>query len=378
AANLQNDYISKGMIENAFALQNKYHNIALPELPDKIIIEKSSGNIGWRVYDIEDKGKTVILKNSIFDKGSHIIMSVSWGCEFAEMAMEVIITNPWLKDVFMRYGSILGKSLNIKSQWDWKQQLGINKVYSRYKDNEIKSLQTLDSPHFFFMQDGEVVYDFSGVFQDEENLGLTKRFKEGLNLLEEAANSGKNQVLNLPNISKENSDVEKKNIKRKSPFFVAYCDFFNKARDWQVLKFLNKMFVLPNNCVAPASVAGIGQNHTTKEMGKIISDIRFCKKNKKEQNLEEAISMFKLLKNVSPSHKVEFAQSIITKDGHIISAYIEGIEKDLGKAKAKKIAAKLAGQEPQFDTVCEISENAETGEKTIKTASKKGYFCLAE
>ena len=78
-----------------------------------------------------------------------------------------------------------------------------------------------------------------------------------------------------------------------------------------------------------------------------------------------------LLKGVSPSHKIEFARSIITKDGHIISAYLGGIEKDLGKAKAKEIASKLAGQEPQFGTVCEISENAETGEKTIKAASKK-------
>ncbi len=115
---------------------------------------------------------------------------------------------------------------------------------------------------------------------------------------------------------------------------------------------------------------------TNDECSEIRKFIRFCVPDK--EHFPKKLSLYLLLKGVSPSHKIEFARSIITKDGHIISAYLGGIEKDLGKAKAKEIASKLAGQEPQFGTVCEISENAETGEKTIKAASKKGYFCLAE
>ena len=374
AENLQRDYLRKGKLEKAFELQAKYPELSLSKLPERVITEKSAGNVGWRIYDIAEDGSTVILKDSQLAKGKHIVMYVSWGCEFADMAIEAIMTNPELRQAFIEKGVVIGNYLDIKEHQAWKKELGLKNVYSKYSADEIAPLASKDSPTFLFMSDGKVKYEFDSVFPNEESMGLLTRFRNGLKALSE---DDKDSELKTQEISKQAQSAPIKRDKRKSPFFVEYSDYLRLAMDFKVLQFLNKI-IISSNCVYSTSLAAIAETNKIADLGRVNNDIEFCPGKTGKPDKTKTFKMFDILKDVSSAHKIEFARSIITKDGHIISAYIEGIEKDLGKAKAKKIAAKLAGQEPQYGTVCEISENAETGEKTIKAASKKGYFCLAE
>ena len=163
--------------------------------------------------------------------------------------------------------------------------------------------------------------------------------------------------------------------KPKSPFALNYESLFKEPGDMYVLNFINGVIVV-KGCIHYQSYRAMCWNKSKEDCDNIKKSIRFCVPDK--NNSLKPFSIRKLLKGVSPKHKIEFARSIITKDGHIISAYLGGIEKDLGKAKANEIAKKLAGQEPQYDMACEITENAKTGTKTINAVIKKGYFCLAE
>ena len=297
-------------------------------------------------------------------------MSISWNCSFADVAIEAIMTTPELKKIFLEFGSIIGTEFDIKAQQTWKNQLNLDKIYCRFSKEEIKQIATESSPHFFFLKDGKVFYEFSGVFTDEPAIGLLSRFHKGM----EAVSSETENIKPAEKNDNAKKTHSKKTLeKRVSPFFLNYSYFLNRAWDMHTLLFINRINIV-NGCVRTTSISALAQNIPPNEFEQNLDDLLFCPKKDSKINY----SVAKILQGVSPAHKIEFARSIITKDGHIISAYIEGIEKDLGKAKAKKIAAKLAGQEPQFDTVCEISENQDTGAKTISPVSKKGYFCVID
>lgn len=367
ANNIQKAYLSKGLIEQAYILQNKYHTSELSELPEQVIIEKSSGKQGWRIFDISDDGKAAIIKDSRLWTGKHIVLSVSWGCEFADAAIETILQNKELKSLFLEFGTILGTTFNLKEQVSWKKQTGMKRVYTRYSDNEIKVLSKLDSPGFYFIQDGAVKHEFDGVFLDEENLGLSKRIKEGIKKFENDNKIDKtDDKINI-------ESTETTNL-RNSPFILTYSDFLYKARDWQVLQMINNT-ILVKGCIISESVSGIAENNSKKEKNKILNDMDFCIK--KTEDTSENTRLYNLLKDVRPGHKIEFARSIVTRDGHIISAYAGGIQKDLGRKKAMEIAERLTGTKPEYNTACAVSTDG-NGRKTIKPVPRRGWFCAVE
>lgn len=362
-------YLDNSMAEKAYSFQAAYPYISFPELPEKIIYSKKMGKPGWRVFDLSADGKNATVVSSGFDKGKHIVMSVSWNCSFADAAIEAIMTTKELKKLFLEFGSIVGTEFDVKSQYVWKKQLNMDRIYCRFSKGEIKQIDVDSSPHFFFLKDGQVLYDFSGVFTDEPALGLVSRFHKGMSAISKESCETLDKEKGI-----ESKSLSKKTIgTRLSPFFLKYNDFLSNAWDMHILLLINRVNIV-NGCVRTTSVSALAQNTPSGEFEQHLDDILFCPKKDDKKNL----SIAKTLKGVSPAHKIEFARSIITKDGHIISAYMGGIKKDLGEKKAKEIAQKLAGQSPQFDTACEITENAGTGTKTINAVSKKGYFCLAE
>lgn len=93
-----------------------------------------------------------------------------------------------------------------------------------------------------------------------------------------------------------------------------------------------------------------------------------------EAGTDGNFTMAVLLEGISPERKTEFARSIITKNGHIISAYIGGLEQETGTVKVRQTAFSIAGRKPLYDTVCRISDNAD---KTVPIA-EKGYFCVPD
>ncbi|MBO4556182.1 MAG: hypothetical protein J5706_05420, partial [Elusimicrobiales bacterium] len=362
-------YIDNSMVEKAYAFQAEYPYIDFPKLPDRLVYSKKMGKKGWRVFDLSKDGREATVVSSGFDKGKHIVMSISWDCSFADAAIEAIMTTPKLKKIFLEFGSIVGTKFDIKSQKIWKNQLNMDRIYCRFSKGEIPQIATDLSPHFFFLKDGKVIYEFSSVFSDEPSMGLLSRFDKGMKLISEETDNNKIFYKNR----KENAFSKSTSENRLSPFFVIYKNLLDRAWDMHTLLFINRVNIV-NGCIRTTSISALAQNVPTSEFERNLDNILFCQKN----NDKHLFSLAKTLEGVSVPHKIEFARSIITKDGHIISAYLGGIEKDLGKAKAKEIAAKLAGHEPQFDTVCEIAENKDTGAKTLSPVSKKGYFCVID
>lgn len=371
-------FMSKGMWDKAYSFKADYPDFDYHSMPERISYGSGMGKKGWRVLEMSADGKTAEVKYSGLDKGKDIVMLVSEGCHYSLDAIKAIETYAELKNAVSKYGTVIADNASYAWQKELGKKLGVKKVYMTYSEDEINSISAEGYPEILFLYNGKNVHRISGVDTRKPDLGFTKEFQEGLAALEKAekedkANADKIRKVISADVKKESQETSPI-AELKSPVILNYSGLLKKSLDINVFDFVNNMAV-HSGCLISARAA-FCSFISTAECKTIHKQFDYCISDK--EHFPKNLSMYLLLKGVSPKHKIEFARSIITKDGHIISAYLGGIEKDLGKAKAKEIASRLAGQEPQFDTVCEIAENAETGEKTIKAASKKGYFCLAE
>lgn len=367
-------YTQFGMWEKAYSLQAKYKQFGIKISPEKLIYGTDAGIEGWRVLTYSQEEKTAEVKYSGLNRGDHLVLFISEGCGFSKMAIESIVKNDKLKKIIAEYGTVITDSFNYQWAEELKRNLKIDRIYSSYSEKEIKGIAGKGSPHMLFLHNGSIVFETGGV--DPENTAeiLLKDFNEGLEALINAKNNNEvteDRFIN-GNIIFESRESKDKNT---TPLFVDYADYLSKPWDMYVLGYIDTVVVL-KGCLRFQSFLAMCWNKSEEDCDNIRNKFRFCVPDK--NNSAKPFSIRKLLKGVLPAHKIEFARSIITKDGHIISAYMGGIKKDLGEKKAKEIAQKLAGQSPQFDTACEITENAGTGTKTINAVSKKGYFCLAE
>ena len=368
-------YVSSGLWDKAYSLQAEYPYLELQINPKRLIYGTDSGKLGWRVLEYSEDENSANVKYSGLDKGSQIVMYMSNGCSYAEMALAAISKTEELKKIFSSSATVMLETFDNDYAKEIKAATGVKNIYYKYSDKEINSIASEGSPKFLFLHHGKTVFEIDGVSKENTADVLLKEFHEGIEILEKES---KDVVVSKVNFAMP-SDISLTKAsdfsRPKSPFALAYSEYFYEPWDMYVLDFINGV-IIANNCVRYQSYRAMCWNKSEEDCDNVRNKFRFCVPEK--NNSAKPFSIRNLLKGVSPKHKIEFARSIITKDGHIISAYLGGIEKDLGKAKAKEIAAKLAGQEPQFGTVCEISENQDTGAKTISPVSKKGYFCLAE
>ena len=386
---LQKSYMDAGLPQKAYALREKYskaHSISLPEKLEDL----SGGRKGWLAYAIKDGGNTLAIVDTGLDKGEHIVVTGYWGIgafgSFGEISQSV-----WLRRVFFELGTIVADGFSRQWQQLLLEVFPMERIYSRFSHDDMAVLDRPESPTFYFLKDGNIVYSFTGIKKGDETGYLGQHFRKGL-----VALYGENGADRFSGIEKkplpqlkmpEEKDIPQEEFERlahpKAPFYLDYGKVLERAQPWQALKFINRAEIY-KGCLAAGNFSGIAQQYSPEDYDRIAREMDFCKPLLGYQaGSRENAKMADLLQGVSPESRIEFARSIITKDGHIISAYLGGIEKDLGKAKAKEIAAEiaktLAGDNIQYGFSCEIEESpGGDSPKQLARTEKEGHFCTAE
>lgn len=155
-------YLEARLFQQAVDLKKRFPDITFPSMPEKIIPDLPAGINAWRVYDVYDNGRTLEIKNSQLDKGPKVIMLMFPGCAAAERSMQRILDDPGLAQLFLKYGTVLTKRLNAETVALWRTHFGFPEVYLAYKVSDFPGLDFSASPHFYFLEDGKIKFDFTG------------------------------------------------------------------------------------------------------------------------------------------------------------------------------------------------------------------------
>lgn len=381
---LQQSYMDAGLPQKAYALREKYskaHSISLPEKLEDL----SDGRKGWRAYAIKDSGNTLAIVDTGLDKGEHIVVTGYWGIGAFESVGE-ISQSVWLRRVFFELGTIVADGFSRQWQQLWLEVFPMERIYSRFSHDDMAVLDRPESPTFYFLKDGNIAYSFTGIKNGDETGYLGQHFRKGLVALYGENGAGRFSGIEkkpLPQLKMpEEKDIPQEEFERlahpKAPFYLDYGKVLERAQPWQALKFINRAEIY-KGCLAAGNFSGIAQQYSPEDYDRIAREMDFCKPMLGVGPEAYAnLKMTEILENLSPEGRIEFAKSIKTRNGHVISAYIGGLEQVAGTEKARQFAEILSGKKPQYDSTCEITENPETGEKIVKSVDKKGYFCLAE
>jgi len=376
---LQKRYMNAGMPQKAYELREKYKDVYSIPLPEKYE-DQSGGKKGWRAYALKNRGKILAITDTGLERGEHIVVTGYWGS--ALDSLWEISQSVWLRRVFWELGTVVADGFSMQWQQAWLDSFPIDRIYSVFSYEDMTALDKAESPAFYFLKDGKTVYSFTGIKKGIETSYMGLHFRHGLKAL-----YGKDGAERFSGIEKkpvpqlrmpEERDIPQKEFELlsypKAPYYLDYGKVMEKAQPWQILKFINRTEIY-NGCLAAGNFSGMAQHYAPYEYRKIIRGMDFCMPRRGyEAGTDGNFTMAELLEGISPERKTEFARSIITKNGHIISAYIGGLEQEAGTEKTKQIVFSLTGRKPLYDTVCRISDNAD---KTVPIA-EKGYFCVPD
>ena len=383
--NIQKAYMNAGMPQKAYDLREKYKKEYSISLPEKIE-DLSGGKKGWRAYSLKDGGKTLAIIDTGLDKGEHIVATGYWG-DGAFNSVADISESVWLRRVFFALGTVVADGFSRQWQQLWLETFPIDRIYSKFSYDEMPIFDRPESPAFYFLKDGKIVYSFAGIEKGNETSYMGSHFREGLKALygeagaERFSGIEKSPLpqLKMPEERAIPQEEFEKTAYPETPFYLDYGKILEMSQPWQTLKFINRAEIY-KGCLAAGNYSGIAQHYLPEKYQRTAIEMDFCKPLLGYQKgSRENAKMADILQGVSPEHRIEFAKSIITKDGHIISAYIGGIEQDLGKEKAAGIAKTLAGDNVQYGVSCEIEETpGGDSPKQLTRTEKEGHFCFAE
>lgn len=171
-------FLMAGLFDEASGLRQAFPGSSLPEVPE--VSTAAGGAGGWLVYEVSSRGKKVELR-SLPNNGPRIVMVMRPGCEFAEMAADGILSDPELGPVFRAKGFMLTRTFDPVGVEAAKKHSDFDAVYMARKSGDFPGFSLLRiSPTFYFVNDGKILYEFSGWDNEEGGKYAKEKLREGL------------------------------------------------------------------------------------------------------------------------------------------------------------------------------------------------------
>ena len=160
-------YINTRMFEKASALRKQFPDAKFQYVP-ATVLDSTSGETVWRVYDVSPGAEKVILKALPIGVGPKVILGIFPGCPAAEKAMDTIMADPEISTVFKKYGVLLTKRFETKGVLRWREHFNFPEIYIAYKASDFPDFDFTSSPNFYFLRDGKFKFSFSGWSNENE------------------------------------------------------------------------------------------------------------------------------------------------------------------------------------------------------------------
>lgn len=158
---MHRNYVAARLFGEAAALGKRFPELSFPAIPETVA-DATAGQTKWRAYDIPESGSSVTLKALDLGSGQKVVMTMFPGCAVAEKAMTAIMAAPELAAAFREYGMLLTARFSLENARLWKTSFNFPGFYLAYKASDFPGMDYRTSPHFYFLQDGEVKFHFFG------------------------------------------------------------------------------------------------------------------------------------------------------------------------------------------------------------------------
>lgn len=160
--NMYKTYLGARMFKKAAALKRRFPDARYPSIPETVLSSGLSGRTRWSVYDISDGGKKAELKVLPLDQGVKLVVVMHTGCSVAEKALGQILADDGLAADFRKYGLLVTERFDSYGVAMWKDHLDFPGVYIVNKASDFPGFNFYDSPQFFFLKNGQIVFSFVG------------------------------------------------------------------------------------------------------------------------------------------------------------------------------------------------------------------------
>ncbi|PJA16221.1 MAG: hypothetical protein CO113_14870 [Elusimicrobia bacterium CG_4_9_14_3_um_filter_62_55] len=170
-------YVGARLFDRAARLHEDFPHVRFPFIP-KVTPGIATASAGSNnVFEVTDAGKTARLRGLDLAHGPRIVMVMWTGCAVSERALDDILDDARLRPLFRDHGVLLTQRFDSIGVHNWQERFDFSNVYVARDANDFPDFDFLTSPHFYFLKDGKVVYDFDGW---KENGGPDSHFLEGL------------------------------------------------------------------------------------------------------------------------------------------------------------------------------------------------------
>ncbi len=180
-------YIKFGDFSKAKQLKEKYPNILKSEPVPNVYEDNSILQKSYKLYDISSNGKFIKLTSIKMEEGPKIIALLSPTCHFAKLAMEAILSEPDLKNVFENHSLIifpLNTAISpIMEIAKWNKDNPKLKYYIHSNRKDLRkgweNLSFTGTPAFYFLKNKQIVHQIGGWGPTEKEFKLD--FRKGIN-----------------------------------------------------------------------------------------------------------------------------------------------------------------------------------------------------
>jgi hypothetical protein len=173
-SNLYDQLIDEREFDRGRSLLARHPDAAAQPLPE-IGVPNPIPESAPKAYEVSADGKKARLLPMKLDGGPSVIVVVS--CHFSDDAISAIEKEPILRDVFEKHSLLIAPQDQLRAAPDmasWNARHPGLKAFVVYKESEWPRIKSWDMPHFYFMNRGRVVYDFSGWWGKDEPKDLWK------------------------------------------------------------------------------------------------------------------------------------------------------------------------------------------------------------